>query len=121
MANHKTRVAVGGPCLSRAPRQVGDAPQCRMADDALSPADELEQLRRRDSEAERKRIAEMNRLLRIEYRKAKTGSRRLVTPEQVEAKRAELLAADEDAGYDTLAGFFHVSPTTIRRALGKTK
>lgn len=82
-----------------------------MADDALSSADELELLRRRDIQAERERNAAMNRLRRGEYGKVKTGSSRLVTreqadrlpprsPEEREAEMAAKVAALPEHAWD---------------------
>lgn len=71
--------------------------------------------RRRDIQAERERNAETNRLLRAQYGKVKTGSSRLVTREQVDAKRAELGEAAEDAGYNPLTPAVDEEPPTVTR------
>lgn len=48
------------------------------------------------------------------------GGTSVVTTDQVLAKRRELEAAGQAAGYDTLARELNVSPATIRRRLGVT-
>ncbi len=49
------------------------------------------------------------------------ASRLEVTPEEVEAKRAELAAAGRPSGYKHIARELMVSESTVRRRLGRLK
>ena len=82
----------------------------------LSPADELELLRRREAEAVRKTNAKMNAHLRADYHGPDYP-----TPEQIEATRAELKAAGLPAGDRSVATALFSTESTVRRHLGKIK
>ncbi len=89
--------------------------------DELSPADELELLRRRAADDEQRRNARMNDLLRADYRRTKGEQAGVLRPtrDEVEAKRAELIAAGLPHGLRPLARALNVSVGTVRRRLAK--
>ena len=102
------------PPLGTMTRENGD-----MAENALSPADELELLRLREAERRevvRKRNARMNALLRADYH-----GPAYPTPEQIEAKRAELMADGLPHGDRSVAKALNSTESTVRRHLGKIK
>ena len=75
---------------------------------------------------ERKRNAEMNRLLRDDLRSRRAERAGLAVPgdllptrAMVEAKRAEMVASGSPSGLRPLAAAFNVSVGTIRRRLAK--